>query len=74
MALRQRPILQCQSVPFDIEVVSHRVSGRPIPNGPVTLRIFAESREGKKDINELKLFNLGGGWTGVSRVQIVETR
>ena len=29
------------------------------PNGPVNLRIFAESREGKKDIYELKLFNLG---------------
>ncbi len=30
------------------------------PNGPVNVRIFAESREGKKDIHELQLFNLGG--------------
>jgi len=30
------------------------------PNGPVTVRIFAESKEGKKDIYELQLFNLGG--------------
>ena len=30
------------------------------PNGPVNVRIFAESREGKKDIYELQLFNLGG--------------
>lgn len=30
------------------------------PNGPVNVRIFAESKEGKKDIYELQLFNLGG--------------
>lgn len=30
------------------------------PNGPLNVRIFAESREGKKDIYELQLFNLGG--------------
>jgi len=30
------------------------------PNGPANVRIFAESREGKKDIYELQLFNLGG--------------
>ncbi|WP_081886098.1 family 16 glycosylhydrolase [Haloferula sp. BvORR071] len=30
------------------------------PNGPANVRIFAESKEGKKDIYELQLFNLGG--------------
>jgi hypothetical protein len=30
------------------------------PNGPANIRIFAESREGRKDIYELQLFNRGG--------------
>ncbi len=30
------------------------------PNGPVNVRIFARNREGKRDIFELQLFNLGG--------------
>lgn len=30
------------------------------PNGPVNIRIFAASQDGKKDIFELQLFNLGG--------------
>lgn len=30
------------------------------PNGPVTVRIFAQNKEGKRDICELQLFNRGG--------------
>lgn len=30
------------------------------PNGPVNVRIFASNKEGKQDICELQLFNLGG--------------
>jgi len=30
------------------------------PNGPINIRIFARSKEGKKDICELQLYNTGG--------------
>ena len=39
---------------------SFRFNADEFPNGPLTVRIYAKNKAGKKDIYELQLFNTGG--------------